>query len=70
MQTPFLVFEQWLEWLMSHDGRLFRRSKGQQETDSDLAALIPTPPGQTILTVGDLRRLVAAGKEWAAVAQK
>jgi hypothetical protein len=60
----FAIFETWLEWVVSHDGRLHRRANGQLETDMDLLALIPTPPGQSIFTVGDLRALVAAGKEW------
>ena len=64
--NPFRIFEQWLDWLVSHDGRLHRRARGEKETDMDVIALIPTPPGQSILTVGDLRALVAAGREWVA----
>mgnify|MGYP001601851975 CR=1 FL=1 len=60
MLSVFTPFEQWLNWITSHDGRLFRRGQGQTEPDSDLLCLIPTPPGQTPFTVGDLRALVAA----------
>ena len=63
MPSVFRPFEQWLDWVTSHDGRLFRRGRGQTETDSDLLCLIPTPPGQSVFTVGDLRNLVAAGKQ-------
>lgn len=52
-----------LEWLDSHDGRLYRRRTGGTETDTDLAALIPTPPGQSIFTVGDLREVVEKLRE-------
>jgi hypothetical protein len=65
MQDPFGPFGRWLEWLDSHDGRLFRRAHGGQETDLDLAALIPAPPTRAVFTVGDLRALVAAGRELA-----
>jgi hypothetical protein len=65
MKDPFGPFARWLEWLDSHDGRLFRRSKGWQETDTDVACTIPCPPGSTPFTVGDLRALVAAGRELA-----
>lgn len=58
---PFTPFRRWLVWLDSHDGRLYRRSRDGRETDSDFLALIPTPPGQTVFTVGDLRALVALG---------
>lgn len=61
---PFRIFELWLEWVVSHQGRLDRRERGGKEDDHDLLALIPTPPGQSLFTVGDLRALVAAGKEW------
>lgn len=69
MTDPFAPFRRWLEWLDSHDGRLHRRSGGQEETDHDLACLLPGPPGRTLFTVGDLRALVAAGREWAAARQ-
>ncbi len=59
---PFIPFNDWLEWLDSHDGRLYRRSRGDKEDDYDFLTLIPTPPGQTVFLVGDLRRLVDAGK--------
>jgi hypothetical protein len=62
MHDPFRPFALWLAWLDSHDGRLFRRAHGGQETDLDLAALIPTPPTQAVFTVGDLRAIVAAGR--------
>jgi hypothetical protein len=65
MQDPFGPFGRWLEWLDSHDGRLFRRARGGQETDLDLACTIPHPPGSAVFTVGDLRALVAAGRELA-----
>lgn len=61
MNDPFDPFRLWLTWLDSHDGRLARRKRGDKETDSDYLAGIPTPPGQTIFTVGDLRALVEAG---------
>lgn len=51
-------FERWLEWLDSHDGRLYRRANDGLENESDLVALIPNPPGRAILTVGDLREVV------------
>lgn len=63
LSDPFEPFARYLNWLESHDGRLYRRSEGQQETDADLVCLIPTPPGQAIFTVRDLRALVEAGKE-------
>lgn len=59
MNNPFKPFEEWLEFLTSHDGRLHRRKQGGNETDSDVVCLIPTPPGQTIFTIGDLKKLVA-----------
>lgn len=62
-KDPFVVFERWLEWLTSYDGRLYRRAQGQKEDDFDLLCTIPTPPGSSILTVGDLRDLVECGKE-------
>jgi hypothetical protein len=65
MGDPFVAFAGWLAWLESHDGRLYRRSRGQEETDSDLACTVPNPPGAAIVTVGDLRALVAAGRELA-----
>lgn len=65
---PFRPLRRWLEYLDSHDGRLHRCQQNHaSERDSDLACLIPTPPGRAIFTVGDLRRLVAAGDEWAAL---
>ncbi len=64
VNNPFLMFEQWLEWLESHDGRLHRRKTGGSETDFDAIALVPTGnAGRNILTVGDLKALVAKGKE-------
>lgn len=62
--TPpeFHVLERWLEWLDSHDGRLSRRARGDNETDSDLIATIPNPPGKAIFTIGDLRAIVEAGR--------
>lgn len=51
-------FEEWLEYLDSHNGRLHRREQGGNETDYDIAALIPIPPGRRIFTVGDLRKTV------------
>lgn len=57
MNDPFLVWERWLE---SHDGRLFRRREGGNETDLDLVAMIPNPPGSAIVTVGDLKALIRA----------
>lgn len=66
MRDPFALFEEFLAWLDSHDGRLWRRRRGDQETDSDLVCTVPTPPGATLWTVGDLRALVAAGREWRA----
>jgi hypothetical protein len=65
MQDPFGPFGRWLGWLDSHDGRLFRRARGQDETDLDVACTIPNPPGSALFTVGDLRALVAAGRELA-----
>jgi hypothetical protein len=65
MQDPFGPFGRWLEWLDSHDGRLFRRARGQDETDLDVIATIPNQPGSALFTVGDLRALVAAGQELA-----
>jgi hypothetical protein len=65
MQDLFGPFGRWLEWLDSHDGRLFRRAHGGQETDLDLACRLPNPPGSELFTVGDLRALVAAGRELA-----
>lgn len=65
-ENPFAPFEEWLRWLDSHDGRLHRLARGDKEKDTDLLATIPTPPGGTIFTVGDLRRLVEAGREWLA----
>jgi hypothetical protein len=65
MGDPFTPFARWLAWLESHDGRLYRRSRGQGEADSDLACTVPNPPGSAIVTVGDLRALVAAGRELA-----
>jgi hypothetical protein len=62
MHDPFGPFTRWLEWLDSHDGRLFRRSQGGDETDWDLACTVPNPPGRAIVTVGDLRAIVAAGR--------
>lgn len=56
--SPIKIWEDWLTWLVSHDGRLQRRRQGGNETDSDLIALLPIPPGRVILTVGDLRALV------------
>ncbi len=70
LRNPFLPFERWLEWLDSHDGRLSRRKDGGDETEFDIAALLPTPPTQTIFTVGDLRDLVEAGREWRAMKRK
>jgi hypothetical protein len=64
-KDPFAPFARWLDWLDSHDGRLHRRSRGQEETDMDIACLVPTPPGQTIITIGDLRALVESGRELA-----
>lgn len=61
-RDPFLPFERWLEHLDSHNGRLLRRSQGGHETEYDLVCLIPSFPGQTIFTIGDLRALVEAGK--------
>ncbi len=58
MSDPFEALEEWLAFLDSHDGRLHRRARGGNETDCDIAALLPTPPGQTILTVGQLREIV------------
>jgi hypothetical protein len=58
MSDPVTVLERWLTWLDSHDGRIYRRSHGGQETDLDLVATIPNPPGSAILTVGDLRVIV------------
>jgi hypothetical protein len=62
-QDPFGPFSRWLEWLDSHDGRLHRRSQQQEETDQDIACTLPTPPGSDLVTVGDLRALVEAGRE-------
>lgn len=66
MTDPFTPFRAWLQWLDSHDGRLARRARGDAETDHDCLATIPTPPGGTVFTLGDLRRLVRAGDEWGA----
>lgn len=56
---PIEPFARWLEWLDSHNGRLYRRTKGGKEDDWDIAALLPNPQGgQRVFTVGDLRRLV------------
>jgi hypothetical protein len=49
----------WLDWLDSPEGVLHRKVTGHEGTDTDLACTIPTPPGQTIITVGDLRLMVA-----------
>ena len=69
LRNPFTVMERWLEWLdspegrlHSPEGRLHRRENKGLENDSDMAGLIPTPPGRAIFTVGDLRRLVEMGK--------
>lgn len=51
-------FEHWLEYFDSHDGRLHRRARGDNETDTNFLATIPTPPGSAILTVGLLREAV------------
>lgn len=64
--NPFVVLDRWLSWLDSHDGRLHRRGKGGAETDSDLIATIPNPPGAAIFTVGDLRAVVHALRREAA----
>lgn len=69
-QDPFKPFRELLAWLDSHDGRLERRHRGGQETDSDVVAAIPTPPGQAIFTVGDLRALVLAGQILASLRQQ
>jgi hypothetical protein len=58
MSDPVKVFARWLEYLDSHDGRLHRARAGQRGTDADIACTLPTPPGKTIVTVGDLRRIV------------
>jgi len=58
MSPGAIILQRWLEWLDSHDGRLFRRSKGGEETEYDIAALVPNPPGQAIFTIGDLREVV------------
>jgi hypothetical protein len=63
MNDTFVVFARWLEWLDSHDGRLYRRSRGGLEDDFDVACTVPGPPGSALVTVGDLRALVAAGRE-------
>lgn len=57
------IFIRWLEWLDSHDGRLYRCTIGQQGTDMDILGTIPNPPGSAILTVGDLRNIVDLVKE-------
>ncbi len=59
MTDPFAPFREWLTWLDSHDGRLARRKAGGKENDYDY--LCTLPPGGSIFTVGDLRRLVQAG---------
>ena len=63
VNDPFRPFRAWLAWLHSPEGVLHRQAKGQDVLDSDLAALLPTPPGQAIFTVGDLAALVQAGDE-------
>lgn len=61
MSDPFRVFECWLGWLDSPEGMLWRLSNRNK---GDCLCTIPTPPGSVIFTVGDLRALVAAGREW------
>ena len=61
--NPFRVFSECLEFLDSHKGRLERRKAGWSETDSDIAVLLPNKYGKTIVTIGDLRKIVEAGKE-------
>jgi hypothetical protein len=58
MNNPFVPFNELLEFLTSHDGLLHRRQKGGNETDSDLVCVISS----YIFTVGDLKKLVEAGK--------
>lgn len=56
---PFRPWADWLTWLDSHDGRLCRRSRGGNETDSDLISTLPCGVGGNIVTVGDLRAMLA-----------
>lgn len=58
VESAIRIMTRWLEWLDSHDGRLYRRQHGELETDTDLIATIPNPPGSAIFTVGDLRAVV------------
>jgi hypothetical protein len=64
--NPFTPFTDWLAYLDSPEGIEHRRHAGQKGNDLDLIALLPTGAGQAILTVGDVRRLVEAGREWGA----
>lgn len=60
VNNPYWMFYRYLEWLESHDGRLYRIEQGGKEDDYDAIGLIPTPPGRAIFTVGDLRIVVKA----------
>ncbi len=64
MRDPFEVWERWLKWLDSPEGKKHRRSakpKGEGK-ESDLICTIPNPPGSAIVTMRDLRELVKAGR--------
>lgn len=63
MRDVFEPFEELLRQYDSHDGRLERRAAGYKETEFDFAFLLPTRPGKTLFTLGDLRALVEAGRE-------
>lgn len=63
-QTDALkAFEGWLEWLDSDDGMVYRKSRWGDGRDYDLACTVPTPPGMTIVTVGDIRNLVELARK-------
>lgn len=59
MPYSYQVLRAWLVWLDSPTGLTHRKSRGGLGTESDLVCTIPNPPGSAIITVGDLRSLIA-----------
>ena len=60
MSNPYQAFRRWLEWLDSEEGIDHRKKCGGVGDEYDLACTIPTPPGKTLITIGDLRFLVSS----------
>ena len=52
------AIELWLRWLDSEEGLEYRKNKGLNCNDYDLACTIPNPPGSAIITIKDLRDFV------------